>query len=124
MTKILVIEDDALNREMIARRLVWEGHTIVTATNGIDGISIIESEQPDLVLVDVGLPILNGWQVARHIKACEQTAHIPIIALTAFVSSHDREQSLISGCDDFETKPINFQRLLTKISILLSESVA
>lgn len=121
MAKILLIEDDALNCEMITRRLAWEGHTIITATNGVDGLSALEAEQPDLVLMDLGLPVLNGWQTASHIKASKQTSHIPIIALTAYVTSYDYERSLFSGCDDFETKPVNFSRLLTKISALLSE---
>lgn len=123
MAKILVVEDDTLNRELIARRLAWEGHTIVTATNGVDGLSALEIEQPDLVLMDVGLPVLSGWQAASHIKASQRTAHIPIIALTAYVTAHDHVRSLCFGCDEFETKPINFPRLLTKIAALLSESM-
>lgn len=121
MAKILIVEDDTLNREMIARRLTWEGHTVITATNGEDSIVITEAECPDLVLMDVGLPLLSGWQASRQIKAIQATCHIPIIALTAFATDDDRERSLSFGCDDFETKPIDFQQLLEKIAVLLNK---
>jgi two-component system, cell cycle response regulator DivK len=119
MAKILLVEDDALNREMIQRRLIWEGHNIVTAKDGAEAIATAELEQPDLILMDLGLPVLNGWQAVQRIKALSSTRDIPIIALTAYALAEDRDRSLAAGCDDYESKPIDFVRLQVKIQALL-----
>lgn len=119
MAKILLVEDDALNREMIQRRLLWEGHSIVTAKDGAEAIATAELEQPDLILMDLGLPVLNGWQAVQRIKAMPSTREIPIIALTAYALAEDRDRSLAAGCDDYESKPIDFARLQVKMQALL-----
>jgi two-component system cell cycle response regulator DivK len=119
MAKILLVEDDAMNREMVTRRLVWEGYQIITAADGAQAIELAQSEQPDLILLDLGLPIMNGWQAAQRLKAEISTRAIPIIALTAYALNEDRLKSLEAGCDDFETKPVDFPRLHAKIQALL-----
>jgi two-component system, cell cycle response regulator DivK len=120
MAKILLVEDDALNREMIQRRLAWEGHEIITAKDGAEAIATAQLERPDLILMDLGLPIVNGWQAVQRIKANPSTQVIPIIALTAYALAEDRDKSLAIGCDDYESKPIDFTRLQAKIQALLS----
>lgn len=124
MAKILVVEDDALNREMIMRRLKLEGYDSVSAANGLQAVSVAQSEQPDLILMDIGLPILNGWQATQRIKAAPETTEIPIIALTAYAMREDYAQCLAAGCDEFETKPIDFPRLFGKIRVLLNHRQA
>jgi len=119
MAKILLVEDDALNREMVTRRLIWAGHEVITAQDGAAAVALAESEQPDLILMDLGLPILNGWQATQRIKSSSRTQSIPIIALTAYALTEDREKSLEAGCDDYESKPIDFARLQIKIQALL-----
>ena len=119
MTKILLVEDDALNREMVTRRLTWEGYQVISAEDGATAVALAEAELPDLILMDLGLPILNGWQATQRIKATLHTQHIPIIALTAYVLTEDRDKSIAAGCDDYESKPINFARLQAKIEALL-----
>jgi len=119
MAKILLVEDDTLNREMIRRRLSWEGHDIITAKDGAEAIATAQSEQPDLILMDLGLPILNGWQAVQQIRAIPSTRGIPIIALTAYALTEDRDKSLAVGCDDYESKPIDFTRLQAKMLALL-----
>ena len=119
MAKILLVEDDALNREMVTRRLAWEGFEVITAVDGAAAVALAESQQPDLILMDLGLPVLNGWQAAQRIKAAPITRAIPIIALTAYALTEDRERSLAAGCDDYEPKPIDFARLQAKIEALL-----
>jgi CheY-like chemotaxis protein len=119
VTTILLVEDDAMNRDMLYRRLVWEGFRVVIAQNGSQAIEMAVQEQPQLVLMDMGLPVVNGWQATRELKRMEATRHIPVIALTAYASPEDREACLRAGCDDFETKPVEFQRLKAKISALL-----
>jgi CheY-like chemotaxis protein len=120
MTKILLVEDDALNREMVMRRLTWEGYQVISATDGAAAIELAAVELPDLILMDMGLPILNGWQATQRIKATLATRHIPIIALTAYALTEDRDRSIAAGCDDYESKPINFARLQAKIQALLA----
>jgi len=115
MTKILLIEDDELNRDMLSRRLRKRGFEVVVAEDGALGVALTASEAPDLVLMDMSLPVLNGWDATRRLKAQPATRHIPIIALTAFAMSGDREQALAAGCDDYDTKPIDLSRLLEKI---------
>jgi two-component system cell cycle response regulator DivK len=119
MTKILLVEDDMLNREMMTRRLTWEGYQIISAEDGATAVALAETELPDLILMDLGLPILNGWQATQRLKATLRTQHIPIIALTAYAGVEDRTKSIASGCDDYESKPINFVRLQAKIEALL-----
>src|SRR5689334_13421267 len=119
MTKILLVEDDALNREMVTRRLGLEGYQIISAADGAAAVALAEAELPDLILMDMGLPILNGWQATQRIKATPHTQHIPIIALTAYALSEDRDKCIAAGCDDYQLKPIDFARLLAKIEALL-----
>jgi len=117
--KILYVEDNDDNIYMLRSRLVRAGHTVIVATDGALGVATAASEQPDLVLMDLSLPVLDGWEAARRIKASPETSHIPIIALTAHVMSGDQEKALAAGCDDFDTKPVDLQRLLGKISTLV-----
>jgi len=119
MTKILLVEDDMFNREMVTRRLAWEGYQVISAEDGATAVALAETELPDLILMDLGLPILNGWQATQRIKATPNTRHIPIIALTAYALTEDRDESIAAGCDDYESKPINFARLQAKIQALL-----
>jgi two-component system cell cycle response regulator DivK len=120
MTKILLVEDDTLNREMVMRRLAWEGYQVISAEDGATAVALAETELPDLILMDLGLPILNGWTATRRIKATPSTQHIPIIALTAYALTEDRDKSIAAGCDDYELKPINFVQLQAKIQALLA----
>ena len=119
--KILLVEDDTMNREMLVRRLAWERFEVVTATNGAEAIALAGSERPDLVLMDLGLPVLTGWQVARRLKDAQETRAIPIIALTAYALADDRTSALTAGCDEYEVKPVDFPRLLAKMRALLGE---
>jgi two-component system cell cycle response regulator DivK len=123
MTKILVVEDDMSNREMLARRLEWEGYQVVTAENGAQAIVRAIEECPNLILMDMGLPVMNGWQATYRIKSNSSTHTIPIIALTAFALLSDREKCLNVGCDDYETKPVDFARLNAKIRALLAKAI-
>jgi two-component system cell cycle response regulator DivK len=118
VSKILVVEDDTLNREMLARRLAWEGHQVVVASDGDEAVQQARAELPDVILMDMGLPVMNGWQATRLLKSQPNTHQIPIIALTAYAMVEDRQKSLAAGCDDFETKPVTFTRLLGKINTL------
>jgi two-component system cell cycle response regulator DivK len=119
MPKILLIEDNEMNRDMLSRRLVRRGYEVVLATNGQEGLALARSGCPDLILMDLSLPTLDGWETTRRIKSSPSTAAIPIIALTAHAMSGDKEQALAAGCDDYETKPIEFERLLEKIALQL-----
>lgn len=120
MTRILIVEDDAAIRELLARRLNMAGYNTIFAEDGVRALLASVNEAPDLILMDMGLPILNGWQVTERIKKRPETRNIPIIALTAYALSDDRYRALNIGCDDFEAKPINFDRLIRKIEKLLS----
>lgn len=119
MSKILLVEDNETNRDMLSRRLLKRGYEVVIAVDGESGLSLAESEAPDLVLMDMSLPILDGWEVTRRLKAAPATRHIPVIALTAHAMSSDRDEALEAGCDDYDTKPIELARLLEKIQALL-----
>ncbi len=124
MSKILLVEDNELNRDMLSRRLVRRGYDVVLAVDGEHGLAMAASEAPDLILMDMSLPILDGWEAARRLKAAPGTRHIPIIALTAHAMSSDRDRALESGCDDYDTKPVELPRLLEKIdALLLARSV-
>lgn len=120
MPKILLVEDNELNRDMLSRRLQRRGFEIITAVDGEKGIALAVSEKPDLILMDISLPGLNGWEATKQIRQNRVTAPIPIIALTAHAMSGDRERTLEAGCDEYETKPVELEVLLSKIQALLS----
>jgi CheY-like chemotaxis protein len=119
MTKILLVEDNEMNQDMLSRRLLRRGYEVVIAGDGAQGVTMSLSESPDVILMDMSLPILDGWEATRHIKFNPVTRSIPIIALTAHAMAGDRENALAAGCDDYDTKPIDFKRLLGKIETLL-----
>jgi CheY-like chemotaxis protein len=116
---ILLVEDNELNRDMLSRRLIRRGYRVITAYDGCQGHDLARSEMPDLILMDIGLPEMDGWQVTRLLKSNPATRHIPIIALTAHALVTDREKARDVGCDDYDTKPIEFDRLILKIETLL-----
>jgi CheY-like chemotaxis protein len=120
MAKILLVEDNEINRDMLSRRLIRKGYEIVIAADGAEGVAKASSDSPDLILMDITLPVMNGWDATREIKKSERTRSIPIIALTALAMSSDREESFAAGCDDYDTKPIELPRLLEKIEALLA----
>ncbi len=120
MPKILLVEDNELNRDMLSRRLQKKGYEIVTAVDGQQGVAMAGAEAPALILMDMSLPVINGWEATRQIKAAPATKAIPVIALTAHAMSGEREKALAAGCDDFDTKPIELPRLLAKIEALLA----
>ena len=119
MVKILYIEDNEDNLYMLSNRLMRRGYEVVSARDGEQGIAMAGSEAPALILMDLSLPVIDGWEATRRVKAAERTAHIPVIALTAHAMSGDREKALDAGCDDYDTKPIEMPRLLEKIDALL-----
>ncbi len=121
MTKILLVEDNEMNRDMLSRRLQKKGYEVVLAIDGEEGIAKAQSELPALILMDMSLPGIDGWEATRRLKATARTRSIPVIALTAHVLPSDRDKALAAGCDDFDTKPIEMQRLLNKIEILLGQ---
>ncbi|MBV9584935.1 MAG: response regulator [Alphaproteobacteria bacterium] len=116
--KILYVEDNEDNIFMLKNRLTRAGHTVVVATDGAQGVAMASSERPDVILMDLSLPVLDGWQATRDIKAAADTKHIPVIALTANAMAGDREKALAAGCDDYDTKPVELPRLLGKIKQL------
>ena len=122
MPKILLVEDNEMNRDMLSRRLIKRGFDVVTAIDGQQGVDMAGSDEPELILLDMSLPILDGWDAARQIKGNPETAGIPIIALTAHALAGDREKALEAGCDDYDTKPVDFKRLMEKIEALLPDS--
>ena len=119
MAKILLVEDNEMNRDMLARRLERRGYQVVMAVDGDQGVRLAQDEAPDLILMDMSLPVLDGWEATRQLKATPTTQTIPIIALTAHAMSGDREKALEAGCNDYDSKPIEFPRLLGKIEALL-----
>jgi two-component system cell cycle response regulator DivK len=121
VTRILIVEDNDLNRDMLSRRLVRRGFQVVVAADGAAGVEAAIRERPDLVLMDMSLPVVDGWQATRMIKADPATSAIPVMALTAHALKEDRERALEAGCDEFETKPVDLERLLGKIESLLSK---
>jgi CheY-like chemotaxis protein len=120
MPKILLVEDNEMNRDMLSRRLQRKGYSVVTAEDGEKGLLLARSETPDLILMDISLPLMSGWEVTRLLKANESTRHIPIIALTAHAWVTDREKAIEAGCDDYDTKPVEFGRLSEKMENLLT----
>jgi CheY-like chemotaxis protein len=121
MPKILLVEDNEMNRDMLSRRLERYGYRVVTAYDGRQGYAMASTEEPDLILMDVGLPEMDGWEATRLLKSNSRTSHIPIIALTAHAMVSDRNKAFESGCDDYDTKPVEFARLREKIENLLVE---
>ena len=119
MAKILLVEDNEMNRDMLSRRLARKGHEVVIGVDGQEGIDMASSEAPDLILMDMSLPLVDGWEATRQIKANPGTAGIPVIALTAHAMASDEEKALAAGCDDYDTKPVELPRLLDKINRLL-----
>lgn len=122
MPKILLVEDNDMNRDMLSRRLARKGYEMLAAADGQQGIEQARASRPDLILMDMSLPVLDGWEATRRLKADPETRAIPVIALTAHAMAGDRERALDAGCDDYDTKPIEFPTLLAKIEALLSHS--
>jgi CheY-like chemotaxis protein len=122
MPKILVVEDNEMNRDMLTRRLARRGFETAVAVDGDEGLARARSERPDLILMDMSLPALDGWEATRRLKAAPETRSIPVIALTAHAMADDRERALDAGCDDYDTKPVEFAGLLEKIEALLSHA--
>ena len=122
MPKILLVEDNEMNRDMLSRRLQRKGYDVVIATDGQQAVAMATSESPALILMDMSLPIFDGWEATRRIKAADETRKIPVIALTAHAMAGDREKSLEAGCDDYDTKPIELPRLLEKMEALLNRT--
>ena len=120
MPTILLVEDNPMNRDMLTRRLVRRGSDVVTAEDGLQGVDSATRLLPDLVLMDMSLPGIDGWEATRRLKAAESTRGIPVIALTAHAMADDRASALAAGCDDFDTKPVDFARLLDKMQALLA----
>ncbi len=120
MPKILLVEDNEMNRDMLSRRLERKGFQVILATDGAAGMAMVLSAAPDLVLMDMSLPVLDGWEATRRLKADPATRHVPVIALTAHAMSSDRGKALEAGCDDYDTKPIELPRLLAKMEALLA----
>ena len=120
MARILLVDDNDMSRDMLSRRLQRKGHDVLIAADGMQAILMAESEAPQLILLDMSLPVIDGWEAARRLKASPTTASVPIIALTAHAMTGDRERALASGCDDYDTKPVDFAQLLAKIEALLA----
>jgi two-component system, cell cycle response regulator DivK len=119
MAKILIVEDNEMNRDMLSRRLIRRGYEVVMAIDGEQGITTAKAEGPDLILMDMSLPVIDGWEATRQLKAEPQTRGIPVIGLTAHAMAGDREKVIDAGCDDYDTKPVELPRLLQKIEALL-----
>lgn len=120
MAKILLVEDNEMNRDMLGRRLQRRGYEVLIAVDGAEGVAKAQTDGLDLILMDMSLPVIDGWEATRRLKAVPKTQTIPIIALTAHAMSGDRQQAIEAGCDDYDTKPIEFARLLGKIETLLN----
>jgi CheY-like chemotaxis protein len=124
MAKILLVEDNEMNRDMLSRRLERRGHQVLIAEDGKVGVRLAQSNAPDLILMDISLPVIDGYEATRQLKASPETQKIPIIALTAHAMSGDREKAIEAGCDDYDTKPIELPRLLEKIAAMLERDGA
>ena len=122
MSLILLVEDNEMNRDMLSRRLVRKGYEVEMAIDGAQGVALAQQKKPDLILMDMSLPVLDGWEATRLLKAEAATGHIPVIALTAHAMSEDRDHALAAGCDDYDTKPVELPRLLEKIETLLAKA--
>jgi len=119
MTKVLLVEDNELNRDMLSRRLTRRGFDVVCAVDGQEGLDLARSQVPDIILMDLSLPVLDGWEATRRVKHDDATRHVPVIGLTAHAMSGDRERAIEAGCDDYDTKPVELERLIGKIARLL-----
>jgi two-component system, cell cycle response regulator DivK len=119
MTKVLLVEDNEMNRDMLSRRLIRRGFQVVFAMDGQQGIDLARSERPDIILMDMSLPVIDGWEATRRVKADAATRSVPVIGLTAHAMSGDREKAIEAGCDDYDTKPVELDRLIGKIERLL-----
>jgi CheY-like chemotaxis protein len=122
MPKILLVEDNEMNRDMLSRRLNRRGFEVVVAVDGQQGVDLAQAEKPDLILMDMSLPVVDGWEATRRIKASDETRAIPVIALTAHAMAGDKEKTLAAGCDEYDTKPIELPRLLEKINAMLEKA--
>jgi two-component system, cell cycle response regulator DivK len=123
VAKILMVEDNEMNRDMLSRRLERKGYKVLIAVDGEQGVAVARANAPDLVLMDMSLPVVDGWEATRRLKADDRLKHIPVIALTAHAMANDRDKALEAGCDDYDTKPIELPRLLAKIEALLVGSM-
>jgi len=121
MPRILLVEDNEMNLDMLSRRLLRKGYEVVIAMDGETGVTMAATERPDLMLMDMSLPVLDGWEATRRLKGMPETAAIPVIALTSHAMAGDREKAMGAGCDDYDTKPVDFERLLVKIEALLKK---
>ena len=119
MTKVLLVEDNEMNRDMLSRRLVRRGFEVSFAMDGQQGVDLARTERPDIILMDMSLPIIDGWEATRRVKADDATRSIPVIGLTAHAMSGDREKAMEAGCDDYDTKPVELERLIGKMQKLL-----
>jgi two-component system cell cycle response regulator DivK len=124
MVKILLVEDNEMNRDMLSRRLAQRGFEVVMAVDGAEGVEMARSAQPDVILMDMSLPVMDGWAATRKLKADASTRSIPVIGLTAHAMAGDREKCLEAGCDEYDTKPVDFPRLLEKIQVQLDKKPA
>lgn len=124
MPRILLVEDNEMNRDMLSRRLQRKGYEVLIALDGEAGVRLAAEARPDLILMDMSLPAVDGWEATRRIKSLSETASIPVIALTAHVMAGDRDKALEAGCDDYDSKPVEFERLLGKILALLEKQAA
>ena len=123
MTRVLLVEDNDMNRDMLSRRLRRRGFEVLIATDGAQGLAMAAAEKPDVILMDMSLPVLDGWEATRRLKAAPDTAGIPVIGLTAHAMATDRDKCLEAGCDEYDTKPVELARLLGKIERLLGTGV-
>ncbi len=119
MTRVLLIEDNEMNRDMLSRRLVRRGFEVVFAVDGRQGVDLAKSARPDIILMDMSLPVIDGWEATRRVKADDATKNVPVIGLTAHAMSGDREKAMEAGCDDYDTKPVELDRLIGKMERLL-----
>jgi len=119
MPKILLVEDNEMNRDMLSRRLIRRGFEVVFAVNGKEGVDLARSEKPDIILMDMSLPVMDGWEATRCVKSDDATSSVPVIGLTAHAMSGDREKAIEAGCDDYDTKPVEINRLIGKMERLL-----
>ncbi len=124
MPKLLLVEDNEMNRDMLSRRLIRRGFEVVMAVDGQKGVEMARSEQPDLILMDMSLPVMDGWTATRHIKADAELGRIPVLGLSAHAMSGDAQKAVDAGCDDYDTKPVEINRLLKKIETLLNRETA
>jgi two-component system cell cycle response regulator DivK len=124
MAKVLLIEDNEMNRDMLSRRLIRRGFQVVFAMDGQQGVDLARSELPDIILMDLSLPVIDGWEATRRVKADEATRSVPVIGLTAHAMAGDREKAIEAGCDDYDTKPVELDRLIGKIERLLGTAKA